>query len=227
MDIDFNQIHNEVEKVLGDNKNGHAMDHVENVLRNAEKIALSMNDINLNIIKLSCLLHDVDDYKIVGIKEAKNKTNSKRILSNINISEKDKTHILEIIDTMGYSNYLNNIRPNSIEGKIVSDADMLDAIGVNGIIRSIVYNASHGYDFFRKDAIPRKNISKDEYQNNNNNLSTVNHFFEKLLLIKDIMLTKAGMKLAKTKHEDMLVFLKNYFIDNNHPEWLQLLEEYK
>lgn len=227
MDVDFNYVYKEVEKILGKEKNGHAMDHIDNVINNAKDISSTIKDIDLNVVVLACLLHDVDDYKIVGIEKSKKKENSHRILSNLNISEEAKKHIISICDYMGYSNYLSGIRPNTIEGKIVSDADMLDAIGANGIVRSIVYNSSKNSEFFIKNSFPRRTLDKNSYQNDKNDTSTVNHFFEKLLLIKDIMLTERGKELAQKRHNIMVNFLESYFLENNQKEWLESLEEYK
>lgn len=128
-------------EILNNDNSGHGMDHILRVKDLSLRFAKA-EDANREIVEIASLLHDVDDYKIVGIENAKSLTHAKRILNKVNVSEDIQIQILNIIQNMSYSKSLKGIRPTTLEGKIVSDADMCDALGAHGIIRSIVYAVS-------------------------------------------------------------------------------------
>ncbi len=127
---------------------------------------------------------------------------------------------------MGYNRYLEGIRPSSIEGIIVSDADMCDAIGSIGIIRAIIFGEGMNRVFFDKNIHPKTtNISYDYKQIKSEH--GVQHFFDKLLLIPSIMLTEPGRIEAKKREKIMIDFLKRLFEEENSNIWLDYLESYK
>lgn len=216
--------------LLQNDNSGHGKDHVLRVYNLSIKFARA-EKANENIVALAALLHDADDYKIFGKQSSENLPNAKRIMNEAEIEEKTQKEVLEIIETMGYRKYLKGIRPNTIEGKIVSDADMCDAIGTNGIIRSIVYAVSDKGNgrIFDKNIYPNSDITSEEYNSNGTTHDTdgaINHFFEKLLKLKSIMMTNAGKEEATKRQMIMIEFLNHFFEEENVPEWKEYLEKY-
>ena len=216
-------IKEEVSKLLNEDNSGHGMEHVNRV----HKIALSIKDenSNLDLISAISLLHDADDYKLFGIESAKNLTNTKKILSKTNFNKREKDIIINSVNTIGYSKRMSGVIPNIKEAMIVSDADMLDAIGAVGLLRSHQYNIAHGNPFFVRDEFPNLDLNSEEYKNKKRG-TVVNHIFEKLMKLKDLMLTENGKKEAKRRHEFLIYFLKEYFYEENAIEWQEYLEKY-
>ena len=131
--------------------------------------------------EISCtvaLLHDVDDYKLFGNQNQEQLTNTTRILNQIDADEKTKNSVLEIVASIGYSKYLKGVRPTTIEGKLVSDADMCDAIGANALIRTYTYSLKHNKKFFNKNLWPIENMCAEKYTRKCADTS-VCHIFEK------------------------------------------------
>lgn len=217
-------INNEVLKLLINDKTGHNMNHINRVIELSKKIANKEN-VNLDIVISIALLHDVDDYKIFGEENSINLINANNILNKTTFNKDEKDLIINSIKTIGYSKRLEGIIPKNIEAMIVSDADMLDALGVNGILRTFEYDIKHNNDFFNPNIFPNLNINSKEYKSIKNN-SSINHIFEKLLKLKDLMLTETGKKEAKKRHDFIIDFLKEYFYEENNKEWIKYLEEY-
>jgi len=124
---------------------------------------------------------------------------------------------------------LKGIRPTSSEGKIVSDADMLDAIGANGIVRCMAFALARcETPIFDSEIWPETEMSAEEYKKPNRKSDNfINHFFEKLLKLKNMMLTNAGKEEALKRHKLMVDFLEGYFRENNLQKWLQYLYDYE
>jgi uncharacterized protein len=153
------------------------------------------------------------------------------ILNELNVDNNKQNYIIDIIKSMGYSNYLKGIRPKTLEGQIVSDADMCDAIGSSGIVRSIVYATSSKGNgiIFDRDVYPNVNITNEEYNQKGTTHSTdnaINHFFEKLLKLNNLMMTKSGKKESNKRQKIMIDFLRQYFYEENAKEWLEFLDEF-
>ena len=132
---------------------------------------------------------------------------------------------------MGYSKSLQGIRPTTIEGMIVSDADMLDAIGANGLIRTLNYAFArcqkYGTPVFDKNVWPELNLSAEEYKKRDRKSDNcINHFFEKTLRLGKMMMTESGKKQAQIRLKRMVDFLYGYFDENNVPEWTIYLQNY-
>jgi uncharacterized protein len=217
-------------KLLKNDKSGHGVEHVERVLKLALKFAKA-EGANKEIVELAVLLHDVDDYKIFGTKNAENLTNAKEIMAEFNISADVREPVLNIIKTMGYSKSLKGIRPTSLEGRVVSDADMCDAIGASGIIRSITYAVSDkgGGVIFDRHIYPNVNITSKEYNSSGTTHATdnaINHFFEKLLKLSNLMMTESGRKESVKRQRIMIDFLKHFFREEDAPDWAKFLKEY-
>ncbi len=217
-------IREEVTKLLDGDNSGHGMDHVNRVASIAERIAKKENA-NVDLAIAIALLHDADDYKLFGQDIADDLTNTKNILEKTGFNAEEKETILKSLKTIGYSKRLEGITPEILESKIVSDADMLDGMGAVGILRSYHYNISHGNLFFDKDEFPTLNMSASEYKKKHTG-TVVTHIFEKILTLKDLMLTKEGKKEAKKRYDFIIGFLREYFEEENALEWINYLNEY-
>lgn len=170
-------------ELLDSDKSGHGMDHSERVLNLSLKFAENQ-PANADVVALIALLHDVDDYKLFGDESAKNLTNAKNILASCGVDENVKNQVVDGIKTIGYSKRLQGITPTTIEAKIVSDADMCDAMGIIGMLRSYQYNISHGGQFFDRNIFPVLNMSGEEYKSKSIGTS-VTHMFKTQRLYVD------------------------------------------
>lgn len=223
-------VREDVKNLLQGNNDGHGFDHVERVYELSMVLA-EKEKANLNVVGLAALLHDVDDYKLFGTDAAENLTNAKRILAENDVDTVTSEQVCDIIRSMGYNKALRGVRPQTLEGKVVSDADMLEAIGAMGTVRCLAYALarchSGTHQIFDKTVWPEVNLSSEEYKAPNRKSDNfINHFFEKLLKLKNMMLTTSGREEALVRHEFMLVFLREFFRENNCPEWLEYLREY-
>lgn len=211
-------------ELLNDDDSGHAMDHIDRVLNLSLKFAEKENA-NSEVVALIALLHDVDDYKIFGEQNAENLTNAKNIMNNLNISDEIQQQVLSSLKCIGYSKLLKGFRPTTIEGKIVSDADMCDALGVNGVLRVYKYSMKNGKPFFDKNIFPIENITADKYTRKCSD-SSVCHMFEKILKLKKLMLTESGAKEAQERHQIVVDILYHIFEEENAPEWKEYLDNF-
>lgn len=221
-----------VAELLCGDKSGHGDEHVIRVYELALKFCQS-EDVDRDIVALSALLHDADDYKIFGEQSAKNLTNAHNIMNKASIDQKTQECVADIITNMGYSKLLSGTRPKIFEGQIVSDADMCDAIGSIGILRWHQYVLSHDSKVFDPEILPQESISVDEYKkqcsSNGQQLvggNPINHYFDKLLKLKSLMLTEAGKKEGSKRQQIMIDFLYEFFRENNQPKWIKLLDDF-
>ncbi len=217
-------------ELLGSDKSGHADDHVERVALLAERFTSESSEpVDLQEVLLTAWLHDVDDYKLVGKAQAEKLTNAVNIMTEAKVAEDLRRAVLENIAAIGYSKRLNGRQPQRLAGQIVSDADMCDAIGAVGIERALVYACHHGGRIFDPAVWPNVNLAAHEYNADGNTHDTdgfINHFFEKLLKLKGLMLTEPGKTEAESRQQIMVDFLHHYFREKNAPEWSEFLEEY-
>lgn len=218
------QVKEQVNIILNKDNSGHGMEHINRVLNLSLKFAEKENA-NKDIVALIALLHDIDDYKLVGLENAKQLINAKKILEQCIIENDIKEEVLNAIKTIGYSKRLNGIRPTTLEGMIVSDADMCDGIGATGILRSYQYHLNCGDLFFDKNVYPILNLSASDYMSKKVG-TVVTHMFEKLLKLKYLMLTNSGKEEAIKRHNLMIEFLYHFFEEENVPEWIAYLENY-
>lgn len=219
------KVREQVTLILNEEESGHGMDHIERVYNLAIKFAKE-EQADINLVSLASLLHDVDDYKIVGKANAEKFINATKIMDSVNISKEKQEKVIEIIKNMGYSKSLKGIRPKTIEGMCVSDADMCDVMGAIGIIRTITYHLSPKGNkiIFDRTNFPKINFKSDYLVTGSE--SAINHFFDKILKLKDLMMTNAGKKEAISRHEFIIEFLREFFKEENVPEWLEFLEKY-
>lgn len=222
------KIKNEVQKLMSGDADGHGFAHVKRVYDLAVEIA-DKEHADMDLTAIAALLHDADDYKLFGEACAANLTNARRIMNDANVSAEMQEKVCAIIQNMGYSKALKGIRPQTQEGQIVSDADMLDAIGAVSIVRTLAYTITTGSGvIFNRDVFPERNLTAGSYSAKGRQTdSFVNHFFDKLLKLKDMMFTESARAEAKVRHAFMVDFLRQFFIENNCPEWVDYLENYE
>lgn len=225
------RIKNEVRRLMSGNNDGHGFDHVERVCQIAQRLARE-EKADEKIVSLAALLHDVDDYKLFGDENAEKLTNARRIMADNGVDIETAAKVCEIISSMGYSKALKGVRPQTLEGQIVSDADMLDAIGANGIVRTLAFALerchSGNHQIFDKNIWPELNLTTEEYKKQNRQSDNfINHFFEKLLKLKKMMFTSAGRNEAEIRHKLMVGFLYEFFRENGCPHWIGYLEHYE
>lgn len=218
------------EEILGTDSSGHGMDHVERVYRLAMQFANELPGARQDIVALGALLHDVDDYKLVGKEKAKKLANATDIMGKAGIELEIQEAVRELIATMGYSKALKGIRPATVEGRIVSDADMCDAIGASGTIRCLQYAVSDKGSgvIFNPAVWPDVDITAEQYTSDtaHNTDSFVNHHFEKLLKLSGMMMTEPGKHEATMRSDVMVKFLRAFFEEQNELQWSIFLDKY-
>ena len=219
----MDRIKEEVKRLLNNDQSGHGYDHIERVLELSLRFCEKENA-NQEVVSLIALLHDVDDYKLFGKENAETLPNAAYILELCHVDEKIKKQVLDEIKCIGYSKALKGIRPCTIEGKIVSDADMCDASGAHGLLRCFQYSMKIKQPFFKNDLFPIENISHEKYTTYDS--TSVNHLFEKILKLKDYMLTDAGRNEALKRHQVIIDFLRQFFYEENANEWLEYLNHH-
>lgn len=224
----LDKIRDDVRVLMGNDDNGHGFEHVERVFKIAVKIAEEKRA-NVEIVALAALLHDADDYKFVGAENAAKLANARRIMTENHIEENKMSQVCEIILTMGYSKFLQGIRPQTLEGQIVSDADMLDALGAVSVVRTVMYTVTHGSrKLFDRNMFPENNLTKEKYTAKGRDRdSAVNHFFDKLLKLKYILFTPEARREADIRHRFMVDFLREFFREQDCFDWIDYLEEYE
>ncbi len=221
-----------VTEILGGDDSGHGTDHVKRVQTMALRFASETSEpVNITVVSLAAQLHDVDDYKLVGREQAEKLTNTTEIMKAVELDEATQRTVRDIVANMGYSKALKGIRPTTIEGMIVSDADMCDSMGASGIIRALTYAVSSigSGVIFDPRCKPNMCMTAEKYNVHGtlcDNDSFVNFFFEKMLKLKGMMLTDPGRAEAQKRDELMVDFLRQYFYEENVPEWSDLLDEY-
>jgi uncharacterized protein len=219
--MDIERIKVLVKQKLEHDQTGHGFDHIERVLSLSLAYALK-EKANIELVTLIALLHDVDDYKLVGIENANLYKNALSMMDEGNVDEKTQTLVIDNIQRIGYSRLIEGVRPIMLEGKIVSDADMCDAIGASGLLRVHAYGLSKGQPFFNPTVFPKSTIEAKAYKEKGSN-HTINHFFDKLLKLKGLMMTQSGCKEAVLRHTFLVEFLKQYFKEQNADDWLNFL----
>lgn len=198
-----------IEKLKND-FTGHDFAHIQRVEKNAIKLSDNMNfsKNQLDIIIASVLLHDVIDYKVTNDVE-KAKKEVREILLKSNALNKEIEIIEDTINNISFSKNLSEKKELTIYGKIVQDADRLDAIGAIGIARTFYYGGSKGSPFYDETRpLSNQELNEENYKKNS---SVINHFYEKLLKLKDLMNTEQGKKEAKIRTTFMENFLKQFY----------------
>ena len=197
-----------VKKDLENEGSGHDWWHVYRVWKMAKRIAKE-ESADPFTVELAALLHDIADWKFHNGDDTVGPRMARRILSRQGISEKIIDHVCEIIQMAPFKWAGVKTKMRTLEGKVVQDADRLDAIGAIGIARAFAYGGHKNQLIYDPNEKPILHRSKKEYLGSRS--STINHFFEKLLLLKDRMNTKTAKNIAKERHEFMEKYLKRFF----------------
>ena len=201
-----------VKEKLEGSEAGHDWFHIERVWKLSKKIAQN-ETCNLEVVELAALLHDIADPKFHNGDEELALKISGEFLESKNADAPIIDQVLFIIKNISFKNR-NEIAENPpIELQIVQDADRLDAIGAIGIARTFNFGGFKNNLMYHPDIEPKLNQTKEEYKKSNG--TTINHFYEKLLLLKDLMNTETGKKLAEDRHNFMLSFLKQFYHEWN------------
>lgn len=185
---------------------GHDYYHTMRVYNLAKSIAKSEGG-DIEIVGLSALLHDVDDYKLVE-KNDEPFHNAKVFLRSNKVDENKINDICRVISTISYKG-TDTVTPVTLEGKIVQDADRLDAIGAIGIGRTFAYGGSRNISMHIPGLEYKENMNAEEYYKNKG--TTISHFYEKLLKLKELMNTDTAKKMAEDRHTYMENFLNEFF----------------
>ncbi|GLU43080.1 HD domain-containing protein [Allomuricauda sp. NBRC 101325] len=203
-----------VKKELENAEGGHDWFHIERVF-NTSKLILKSEDADEIVVQLAALLHDIADPKFHNGDESVGPKVARTFLKDQEVPDHIIEHVVNIIKHMSFKNSLENNGKafNSLELQIVQDADRLDAIGAIGIARTFNYGGFKNRPMYDPAVPPNLNMSKEEYKNSN--APTINHFYEKLLLLKDKMNTKTGKKLAEERHQFMSDFLNQFYKEWN------------
>ena len=200
-----------VKKLFEGNSDGHDFFHTERVYKTALKLAKTENA-GLEITALAAILHDADDRKL-SPETCENKLNAGNILTELGIDSERQTAILKIISEVSFVGTDSPV-PETKEGKCVQDADRLDAMGAIGIARAFAFGGSRGRQMYNPDIKPTLNADSRTYAKIENSTS-VNHFYEKLFLLKDMMNTEAAKRIAKEREQFMKEFLEEFYKEWN------------
>ena len=201
-----------VKKELENAEGGHDWFHIERVYKNAVLIANGEN-CDILIVHLGALLHDIADSKFHNGDETVGPKKARLFLESKTVSENTITHVVNIIENISFKGGHETKKFSSLELDIVQDADRLDAIGAIGVARTFNYGGFKNRVIYNPEIKPKLNMSKEEYKNSD--ATTINHFYEKLLLLKDKMNTKTGKEIANQRHDFMELFLSQFYAEWN------------
>lgn len=191
-------------ELFADDCSGHDYWHSIRVLNIAEKIAKT-EECDEYIVMIASLLHDADDRKLF---ETEDYENARHIMSECRLTEDTIDTVIEVIREIPFKG-TETVSPKTTEGKIVQDADRLDAIGAIGIARTFAYGGNHNRAIHIPDGQPVTGMDETAYRNNKG--TTIQHFYEKLLLLKDMMNTDCAKAIAQKRDRYMREFLKEFF----------------
>lgn len=202
-----------VKTTLQNAEGGHDWFHIERVWKTACTIAETEKDANTLVVELGALLHDIADSKFHDGNEEIGPNKAREFLSSLALDQKTIEHVVNIIRHVSFKGGNEVQKFRSLELDIVQDADRLDAIGAIGVARTFNYGGHKGREIFNPEIKPNLSMTKEEYKAST--APTINHFYEKLLLLKSKMNTKKGQQLAEQRHEFMELFLQQFFDEWN------------
>ncbi|WP_044022110.1 HD domain-containing protein [Bacillus sp. SG-1] len=200
-----------VKQVHSSDPSGHDWHHIDRVRNLALYIGKKEGSPHLERIEAAALLHDVADDKL-NESERKGQEKLHKILNEIELHNEEKERIIEIIMTTSFQGG-NEAKLGTLEAMVVRDADRLDAMGAIGIARTFAYGGTKGNPIYDPGLPVRENMTREEYRNGKT--STIHHFYEKLLLLKDRMCTDTGKEIANERHKFMELFLMQFYKEWN------------
>ncbi|TCD27726.1 HD domain-containing protein [Pedobacter psychrodurus] len=197
-----------VQKTLANAEAGHDWFHIERVFKTAQTINQQENGNEL-VVAFAALLHDIADPKFNNGDEELGPNMAASFLASIAVNPEVIAHVKLIIQNMSFKNSFDGAGFTSKEMQIVQDADRLDAIGAIGIARAFTYGGFKNRVLYDPAILPDEHLTKESYKNTT--APTINHFYEKLLLLKDLMNTDAGKAIATERHNFMLLYLEHFY----------------
>ncbi|MFH1118779.1 MAG: HD domain-containing protein [Bacteroidota bacterium] len=199
-----------VRMTLSGAEGGHDWWHIFRVWKTARHIAQS-EEVDMLVVELGALLHDIADSKFHGGDESIGPTKAGKFLSSIDVRQETILHIQKIIGSISFKGGNEAQKFKSPELDVIQDADRLDAMGAIGIARAFNYGGYRNRELFNPEILPDLNMTRDAYMHSK--APTLNHFYEKLLLLKDRMNTETGKKMAQRRHDFMLIYLEEFYKD--------------
>jgi uncharacterized protein len=199
-----------VQAKLAGEASGHDWWHVYRVWKNAQQIGLA-EGADMLTVELAALLHDIADWKFNGGDMTAGPTAARTWLESLAVDAQTVDKVCEIIATVSYKGAGVDDKMSSLEGQVVQDADRLDAIGAIGVARTFAYGGHFNRVMYDPEMKPELHSTFEAYKDSNTH--TINHFYEKLLLVKDRLKTVTARKLAQARHEFMEKFLQQFFLE--------------
>ena len=197
-----------VKETLAGAEAGHDWFHIDRVYKNALAIN-AIESADEQVVALAALLHDIADSKFNNGDEEIGPKMAGDFLNSLALAAPVIEHVQQIIKNVSYKASLGEVTFKSAELDVVQDADRLDAIGAIGIARAFTYGGYKNRVLYDPEINPELNMTKEEYKNSTG--PTINHFYEKLLLLKDLMKTGEGKKIAQQRHNFMLAYLEQFY----------------
>lgn len=199
-----------VKQKLENAEGGHDWFHIERVFKNS--VSIADNEVcDVTVVKLGALLHDIADSKFHSGDETVGPKIAREFLESENIDEATIQHVINIIENISFKGGNIPKQFSSKELDIVQDADRLDAMGAIGIARTFNYGGFKNRPLYNPKIAPNLRMGKEEYKNSE--APTINHFYEKLLLLKDKMNTETGKQIAQERHQFMMTFLSQFYAE--------------
>ncbi len=198
----------QLKREFAEESTGHDWFHLERVWKNAKQIAASEGG-DLFVIELAALLHDIADHKFVEDADAEAKRRIQAMLGKAEVGQQMIDRVIDIVLKSSFKGGIGENPMTQLEGLIIQDADRLDAIGAIGIARTFAFGGKFGNLLYHPDIPPATFKNAEEYRKNRTH--TINHFYEKLLLLKDRMNTPTGRKMAEQRHLFMQEFLNQFY----------------
>jgi len=207
-----------VRETLEKDATGHDWWHIHRVVSNARNIAQHESEPgDLFVIELAAMLHDIADWKFHGGDAKAGSKTARKWLTEQSVATEVIEHVCDIIDNISYKGAGVQTKMSTIEGMIVQDADRLDSMGAVGIARTFAYGGHAGRSMYDPTVEPTLHQSFEDYKNSKGH--TINHFYEKLLLLKDRINTNAARTIAQQRHEFMEQYLQEFFAEWDGKDW--------
>ncbi|MBI5422429.1 HD domain-containing protein [Candidatus Peregrinibacteria bacterium] len=203
-----------VREKMSSEGSGHDWWHIVRVWNMARHLAKE-EKADLFVVELGALLHDIADYKFHGGDYSVGPRVAREVMEPLGVDLETMDHVCDIVATISFKGGVNREGMRTLEGKIVQDADRLDAIGAMGIARVFAFGGNRNRPMHDPDQKPQTYKNKEEYiaAFKKNEGTSINHFYEKLLLLKDRMNTKAATEIAKSRHEFMEGYLNQFYAE--------------
>ncbi len=199
-----------VQAKLSGEGTGHDWFHIDRVRKNAVEIG-GHEHADMYVVELAALLHDIADWKFSGGDETAGPREARAWLESMNVDEETIAHVCGIIRDLSFKGARVQTAMKTKEGMVVQDADRLDALGAIGIARAFAYGGHKGRELYNPDIKPEPHATFEEYKKGRG--PTINHFHEKLLLLKDLMNTETAKRIAEQRHAFMQQFLDRFALE--------------